>query len=99
MIQTSLPHDNLHPNLPTLTMEEVGEPYWVRPAIGSLVKTHWEVLRVTPKVRWQLCAHMTADKQIHDGRAHYRSPCSIRAWWKVLKQLPTKMVRHWRGEI
>ncbi len=99
MIQTLLPHDNLPPNLPTFTMEEVGEPYWYRPAIGTVVKTHWEVFRLTPRIKWQICAHMTKDGLVHDGRAHYRAPASVRAWWRVLKQLPRKMVRHWRGEI
>lgn len=90
----------LPPNLPTYTLDDVGEPYWCRPSFGEVVRTHWECLRLTPRVEWKLTAYFTADDLVHDGRAHYRVPCSLRAWLKVARQLPRKLWRHYvKGEI
>lgn len=89
------PRDPLdHPNSPVFFLEEVGDG-WVRPALGEIVRTHWECLSMFPKVQWRLTAYFTAEGLVNDGRTHYRRANSLGAWYRVAKQLPRKWWRHY----
>lgn len=94
-----VPPDQLPRDQPVATPDDPS-PGWRRINLGEVVRSYDQVWAWMPRPHWRLSSYYTAEGLVHDGKATYRRPASVRAWANVLFPVIAKVVegywRYWR---